>query len=222
LNRAAVQQRRPIKLAQDSRNVRERRPQQTQQLIARHQLALRELRITMTLVRLTTNSRHNPLPRVPTQVQHEVADTVRLLVRPPPDLFVSQTLETAFNLRQVLFKQQFESVVDESFGGCGYETRSPLELVFCGFRSPLMLGFAPGRTRDLIRLRSRQRMSGRRNRLAYAVKQRSGWRPLRFSWSTSSRHIQPPLVFFAGLTRCYARLQAVSMNTPRAHKFTRD
>ena len=72
----------------------------------------------MTVVRFATNSRNNPLSRVAAEVQHEVADTVRLLVRAPPDLFVSQTLKTALDLRQVLVKQQFERIGDEPVRRC--------------------------------------------------------------------------------------------------------
>ena len=80
-----------------------------------------------------------------------------------------------------------------------------------------MLCFSSSRARDLVRLRARQRMSGRRHGLANAVKHRPGLRPLSFSWRTSSGHISLHSDF-ADLARCYAPHPPVSMNTPTAYE----
>lgn len=76
---------------------------------------MRELRISHARVSRAANTRNNPLPRVSTQVQHEVADAVRLLVRSPPDLFVTQTLETAFDFRQILLDEKLARAGKKSF-----------------------------------------------------------------------------------------------------------
>ena len=55
-------------------------------------------------------------------------------------------------------------------------------------RPSLMLRFPLRRTRHFIRLRARQRMSRRRDRLPYAVKHRPRL-ALRLRWRTSSSHI---------------------------------
>ena len=59
-----------------------------------------------------------------------------------------------------------------------------------------MFRFAHRRSGDVIRLRSRDRMSRRRVRFADAVKDRPGALFLRFLWRTFSRHTQPPLTLF--------------------------
>ena len=48
------------------------------------------------------NTGNNPLTRVAAEVQDQIADTVRFLVRTPPDLFVRQLFETTLNLGQIV------------------------------------------------------------------------------------------------------------------------
>ena len=75
-------------MLQDAVNVTQRRSQQRQQLATLNRFPLRKLRIPFAFVRLAADARNNPLPRVSAQMQDEVANAVRFLVRTPPNLFV--------------------------------------------------------------------------------------------------------------------------------------
>jgi len=88
LNRTPLQQRCGIDPLQNTTYISQRRTQQRHQLVTRDRLTLRKLSIAVASVCLATNARHNPLSRVATKMQHQIADAVRLFVRTPPDLFV--------------------------------------------------------------------------------------------------------------------------------------
>ena len=58
-----------------------------------------EFGVTRASVGCGTKATYDPLTSVTAQVQHQVADAVRLVIRTPPDLFVVQLLEAPFNFR---------------------------------------------------------------------------------------------------------------------------
>ena len=69
-------------------------------LAARNYLTLREFGIAIPRVRGAAHTTHNPLPRIAAKMKHQIADAVRLVVRPPPDLIVVEALKAPFDLRQ--------------------------------------------------------------------------------------------------------------------------
>ena len=75
---------------------------------------MRKLCIADARVRLSADTGNNPLPCVAAEVQDQVADAVRFLVCTPPDLFVIEFFEAAFNFRKIVPGQILQSAVDES------------------------------------------------------------------------------------------------------------
>ena len=76
LNDAALEQRFGSEVFKNGFDVGERRAQERQQLATADRFTLRELGVAIASINRAAHTRHNPLTRVTTQVQHEVADAV--------------------------------------------------------------------------------------------------------------------------------------------------
>src|SRR2546423_11371994 len=82
-------------------------------MAARNYITLGKFSIAIARVRGPTYTAYNPLPRIAAQMQQQVPDAVGLFIRPPPDLFVRQPLETPFDLRQKVFDQMIARARNE-------------------------------------------------------------------------------------------------------------
>src|SRR5438094_10409520 len=82
-------------------------------IVAGDDFALSKLRIAITRICGAANATHNPLPRVAAQMQQQIPDAVRLIIRPPPDLLIGQPIETPFDLRQKVFDEMIARARNE-------------------------------------------------------------------------------------------------------------
>src|SRR5256885_10495215 len=94
-----------------------------QQLCARDHFARLKFQLPLATIRRAADAAHNPLPRVARQMTQQIADAVRLFARAPPSLLVSQTLQTAFDLRQVVSQKQRARLVYKSLSGFNHDSQ---------------------------------------------------------------------------------------------------
>src|SRR5205085_3529165 len=92
-------------------------------------LALREFSIAIASVGTDADATDDPLTRIPAQVQHQVANAVRLFVGPPPDLLVTEFLQAVFDLRQEVFRQMVARTRDESLADIAHQLSSAESIV---------------------------------------------------------------------------------------------
>src|SRR5258708_7398908 len=93
-----IKEPRRIKCGQHTVYFRDRRPKFPEQRFSRNALTLVKLGLALTLVGCASQPTNDPLPRVPRNVQKKIPDTVRFGIGPPPDLLVTQILETPLDL----------------------------------------------------------------------------------------------------------------------------
>src|SRR5205085_9591271 len=83
-----------------------------------------ELFVSNTRVRLAADPGDDPLPDIPAEVQHQIADGVLMIAVPHPDLLVSKLSYTLLNPGKELLEFP-DGKVQEDTPDCGFQAIAP-------------------------------------------------------------------------------------------------
>src|SRR6266571_2196754 len=82
-------------------------------ILPRNYLTLRKLSIAISRIGSAAYTTDDPLPRVAAQMQQQISNTVRLFIRPPPDLLIGEPFETSFDLGKEILAEMIARARNE-------------------------------------------------------------------------------------------------------------
>src|ERR1041384_6560645 len=94
-----------------------------QQLVAREGLPPAELARAVATIRRAAHAAHDPLPDVSRQVEHQVADAVRGVIGPPPEVRLGEALYRRGELGEVVGREVLAGLSQK--GSAGFHAWAP-------------------------------------------------------------------------------------------------